>query len=82
MHVAFLYVAPVVLAIVAARVSGTLAGERSTVLRWLLVLVLGLIVPQLALQFFSVGVLSIYSRVHLTLKYLGVRACFLRRQRA
>lgn len=49
-HVAFLYAVPVVLAIVAARVSGALAGGQSSVSRWILVVALGLVVPLLALQ--------------------------------
>lgn len=49
-HVAFLYIVPVVLAIVVARFTGALASEQSSVPRWLLVVVLGLVVPLLALQ--------------------------------
>lgn len=50
LHVAFLYAVPVVLAIVAARVSGVLAGGQSSAPRWLLVVALGLAIPLLALQ--------------------------------
>jgi hypothetical protein len=50
LHLAFLYAIPLVLAIVAARVSGVLAGGQSSVPRWLLVVALGLVVPLLALQ--------------------------------
>lgn len=50
LHVAFLYAVPVVLAIVAARVSGVLAAGPMSTLRWLLVAILGLVVPLLALQ--------------------------------
>lgn len=49
-HVALLYAVPVVLAIVAARISGALVAGRSSVPRWFLVVVLGLVVPLLALQ--------------------------------
>ena len=55
LHVAFLYAVPVVLAIVAARVSGVLAAGQSSALRWLLVVALGLVVPLLALQLVGAG---------------------------
>lgn len=50
LHIAFLYAVPIALAIVAARVSGVFAAGQSSVLRWLLVVALGLVVPLLALQ--------------------------------
>lgn len=50
LHFALLYAVPALLAVAGARLMGEIGGERTSLVRWLLVIALGVVVPLVALQ--------------------------------
>lgn len=49
-HIVLLYVVPILLTVFLAQVTGVLGGKQASMWRWVRVMVLGIVVPLLALQ--------------------------------